>query len=129
MEEPMLKIAAFIAFALSSSLLAHHETLTYGEYEQYFELGQVTFERSAGRLGDRVSDYHVVVHNNYDRFVCLVPTLELLKNGRNDLLEDSFVLTPNSATELGSYGAEVFGKSWHVKWNFFVTENLEYCAI
>ena len=125
----MLKIAALFSILISSSLFAHHDTLTYGEYDQYFQLGEVYFERSAGKLEGRVSDYHVVVHNNYDSFLCLVPTLQLIKNGRNDLLEDSFILPPNSATSLGNYGAEIFGKSWNIKWDFFVSQNLEYCAI
>ena len=125
----MFKIICLFALVLSSQISAHHETLDYGDYNEFFELGEVSFERSAGSLEGRVSDYHVVVHNNYNSFICLVPTLELLKNGRNDFLEESFILPPNSAVELGSYGAENFGKSWHVKWNYFISQNLEFCAI
>ena len=125
----MLKIVALFSLLLSTSLFADHETLTYGDYEQYFELGEVSFERAAGRLGDRVSDYRVAVHNNYNSFICLVPTLELIKNGRDELYEDTFILPPNSSVDLGAYGAKVFGKSWNIKWNFFISQNLEYCAI
>jgi hypothetical protein len=125
----MLKILALFSLVLSTQVSAHHETLTYGDYNQFFELGEVTFERSAGSLNGRVSDYHVVVTNHYNSDICLVPTLQLIKNGRNEFLEESFILPPNSTVDLGSYGAEKFGKSWHVKWDYFISQNLEYCAL
>lgn len=103
--------------------------LVYGEYKNYFELGSVVFTRAAGKLNDRTSEYDVVVYNNYPFEVCLVPSFEFIKNSREDFLEPSFILPPNSRVELGHYGAIVLGSSWHIKWNFLVSTNLENCAI
>lgn len=126
----MQKIAALILILLITPLHANnYDDLTYGEDKLYFELGEVDFYRSAGKLGDRVSDYNVTVVNNYPFEVCLVPTFEIIKNGRIDYTEPSFILDAGATVELGHYGAETFGKSWHIKWDFFISQNLEYCAI
>jgi hypothetical protein len=123
----MLKMIALFSLILSSSLFAKYDNLVYGDYVQYFELGEVIFERSAGLLDGRESDYHVVVTNGYNTEVCLVTNLELIKNGRNEFIQERFILNANSETELGNYGAEVFGSSWHIKWDYFVSESLDYC--
>lgn len=126
----MQKIAALILFLLITPLQANdYDQLTYGEDKLYFELGEVDFYRSAGKLGDRVSDYNVTVVNNYGFDICLVPTFEIIKNGRIDYNEPSFIIDAGETVELGHYGAKNFGKSWHIKWDFFISQNLEYCAI
>ncbi len=119
-------------FALSSELDSsqkHSDGLVYGDYETFFQLGEVVFTRAAGKWNGRTSEYDVIVYNNYGFDVCLVPSFEFIKNSREDFYEPSFILPPNSRIELGHYGAIRFGSSWHVKWNYFISTNLEYCAI
>lgn len=124
-----LILAALSTLFLTTPAFSHYDDLVYGDYEHYFELGEVDFYRATGFYNGKESDYNVSVVNNYPFEVCLVPSFEIIKNGRIDYLEPSFILPPNSTTELGHYGAENFGKSWHVKWDFLVSQNLEYCAI
>jgi hypothetical protein len=121
-------IIAMITLLTITSIQASNE-LNYGAYENYFQLGEVEFNRSAGMLGERTSDYHVTVTNNYSFEICLIPTLDLIKNGRNEFLEPNFIIPANTEVELGHYGAQEFGKSWHVKWDFFISTNLENCVI
>lgn len=111
------------------SEVKHSDGLIYGDYEEYFNLGEVVFTRAAGKWNGRTSEYDVIVYNNYPFDICLVPSFEFIKNSREDFYEPSFILGPNSRTELGHYGAIRFGSSWHVKWNFLISTNLENCAL
>lgn len=123
-------LGLILTFLFLNNVYAYdYSVLDYGPFEKYFELGEVDFFRATGFLGDREADYDVVVKNNYPVDICLVPTMNLIKNGRVDFLEPSFILGPNEEVELGHYGAESFGSSWRIKWDYFISANLEYCAI
>ncbi|MCF8059035.1 MAG: hypothetical protein K9K67_07050 [Bacteriovoracaceae bacterium] len=125
-----MKTLIFLIFAtVSITLSAHVDDLVYGEYGKYFELGKVDFYRSAGKLDGKTSDFDVIVKNNYGFEVCLVPSFELIKNARVEFYEPSFILPANSEVELGHYGAVNLGKSWHAKWDYLISVNLENCAI
>lgn len=129
-----MKIFAILTFLVLSigiygQDIQHHPDLEYGEFKKYFALGEVDFYRATGYLDGRESDYEVYVNNKYPFEVCLVPTLKLIKNGRIEFFEPSYIIPANSEVNLGNYGAKEFGKSWHVKWDYFISRNLEYCAI
>jgi len=119
----------FLIATISINLSAHRDGLEYGEYKKYFQLGEVEFYRSAGKLDGKTSDFDVIAKNNYPFEVCLVPTFDLIRNAREDYYEPNYILGPNSEVELGHYGAIVFGRSWQAKWDFFISTNLENCVI
>jgi hypothetical protein len=107
----------------------HDDRLNYTDFEKYFQLGEVEFTRATGFYQGREADMEVIVANNYPFEVCLVPTYEVIKNGRVELFEPNFIHPAKTSVNIGNYGADVFGKSWHIKWNFLVSQNLEKCVI
>jgi hypothetical protein len=123
--EENVKLISLLAILLSVGVQA--QTLDYGPFRKYFELGQVDFYRSTGFYQERESDYEVIVHNKYPFAICLIPELIVVRNGRDEYTQANYIIEANSSTNLGHYGALEFGRSWHMKWEYFVSQDLYHC--
>lgn len=119
-----MKKALIFALLLSSfSSMA----LEYGPFNKFFQLGKVEFFRSTGYFEGREADYEVTVLNNYWFPICLIPELVAIKNGRDEYDQNAYIIPAGTQVNLGNYGALLLGKSWHMKWEYFVSQDLSHC--
>lgn len=104
------------------------DEITTSDFNEFLELGDVTFQQAYLERGD-VKIGKVVQATNYGNdAVCIISKLSHQKNIRNEFINQGRMILPAGSTlPLGGFTQIHPYKSWYTKWRHIATKNLKRC--